>query len=183
MADVLWYIQNAVLNKQWSPGEKQMGNNISDHKKLHIVQLPVFDSEGGISSHHVLLLNFLWAFKSTTITVMLSLLPFWRARLERNSAAAWAAGSIPSPLSNGSVTPFFLCHRSIRLRARSHASSFVITSHKPSLAKMRHSSSLVRGRNITSGSGMIHGFKYLSPATENQAWNWSLLAVELLKCD
>lgn len=49
MADVLWYIQNAVLNKQWSPGEKQMGNNISDHKKFHIVQLTVFDSEGGMT--------------------------------------------------------------------------------------------------------------------------------------
>lgn len=137
-----------------------------------------------IRSHHVLLLNFLWAFKSTTITVMLSLLPFWRARFESNSAAAWAAGSIPSPLSSVSgVMPFFLCQRSIRLRARSHTSSFDITSHKPSLAKMRHSSSFVRGINITSGSGMIHGFKYLSPATRNQGWNLTLRSVRLPKFD
>jgi hypothetical protein len=39
-----------------------------------------------------------------------------------------------------------------------------MTSHKPSLARIRHSSSFARGRNITSGSGIIHGFKYLSPA-------------------
>lgn len=115
---------------------------------------------------HVFVLNFLWAFKSITMTVMLSLLPFWRARFERYSAAACAAGSIPAPLSDGGVTPFFLCQSRIRLRARSHTSSFVITSHKPSLARMRHSSSFARGRNITSGSGMIHGFKYLSPANQ-----------------
>ena len=102
---------------------------------------------------------------------MLSLLPFWRARFERYSAAACAAGSIPSPLSAGSVMPLFLCQRSIRLRARSHTSLFVMTSHRPSLARMRQSSSFARGRNITSGSGMIHGFKYLSPASHNQRYN------------
>lgn len=113
---------------------------------------------------HVLVLNFLWAFKSITITVMLSLLPFWRARFERLSAAAWAAGSIPPPLSGGRlVAPFFLCQTSILFLAISHASSLLITSHKPSLARIRHSSSLARGMNVTSGSGMIHGFKYLSP--------------------
>lgn len=114
-------------------------------------------------NHHVLLLYFRCGFKSTTITVMLSLLPFWSARFDRNSAAACAAGSIPSPLSEGSSKPFFLYQRSIRFRARSHTSSFVITSHRPSLARMRHSSSFARGRNRTSGSGIIHGFKYLSP--------------------
>lgn len=102
---------------------------------------------------------------------MLSLLPFWRARFERYSAAACAAGSIPTPLSEGKLTPFFLCQSRIRLRARSHTSSLVITSHKPSLARTRHSSSFARGRNITSGSGMIHGFKYLSPAIHMEHLN------------
>lgn len=67
------------------------------------------------------------------------------------------------PLSARGGAPFFLCHKRIRLRATSHASSFDITSHRPSLARMRHSSSLARGMNISSGSGMIHGFKYRSP--------------------
>jgi hypothetical protein len=35
---------------------------------------------------------------------------------------------------------------------------------------MRHSSSFALGMNITSGSGIIHGFKYLSPATQKQEW-------------
>jgi hypothetical protein len=30
---------------------------------------------------------------------------------------------------------------------------------------MRHSSSFARGMNWTSGSGIIHGFKYLSPGS------------------
>ncbi|KAF7817361.1 17.3 kDa class II heat shock protein-like [Senna tora] len=109
----------------------------------------------------------------TTYEVMLSLLPFCIARFDRYSAAACAAGSASCPLSEAKATPFFLCHRSIRLRAKSHASSFVITSHRPSLARMRHSSSFVRGRNITSGSGIIHGFKYLSPENHRK-WNWKL---------
>lgn len=120
-------------------------------------------------NHHVLFLYFRWGFRSTTITVMLSLLPFWRARFERNSAAACAAGSLVSPLSEGSSEMFFLYQRSIRFRARSQTSSFVITSHRPSLARMRHSSSFARGMNWTSGSGIIHGFKYLSPENHSQS--------------
>lgn len=65
-------------------------------------------------------------------------------------------------------TPFFLCQRRILLRAMSQASSFNITSQRPSLAKMRHSSSLVRGTIVTSGSGIIDGFKYLSPAFDSR---------------
>ncbi|RDX67562.1 hypothetical protein CR513_53545, partial [Mucuna pruriens] len=92
-----------------------------------------------------------------------------KARFDRHSAAACAAGSIPSPLSDeGCSKPFFLYQRIIRRRARSHTSSFVITSHRPSLARMRHSSSFIRGRNVTSGSGIIHGFKYLSPESHGE---------------
>jgi hypothetical protein len=36
---------------------------------------------------------------------------------------------------------------------------------------MRHSSSFARGMNWTSGSGIIHGFKYLSPGSHNQQGN------------
>lgn len=110
-----------------------------------------------------LVLNFLWAFKSTTITEILSLLPFLIAMFDRYSAAACAAGSTPWPLSVNGLLPFLLCQIKICFRASSHTSSFDITSHRPSLAKTRHSSSLALGTNITSGSGIIHGFKYLSP--------------------
>lgn len=121
------------------------------------------------SPRHDLLLNLLCGFKSTTITEILSLLPFWMASLERYSAAAWAAGSTPSPLSaSEAAAPFFLCHRRILLRATSQTSSFVITSHKPSLAKIRHSSSLARGTNITSGSDITHGLKCLSPVNQKK---------------
>lgn len=117
---------------------------------------------------HVLLLTFfLCAFRSTTMTVMLSRLPFWRALFERYSAAAWAAGSVgPGARSDGSearLPAFFLCHMTILLRARSQASSLLITSHRPSLASTRHSSSFALGMNMTSGSGIIQGFRYLSP--------------------
>nr|AFK47583.1 unknown [Lotus japonicus] len=113
--------------------------------------------------------------------MMLSLLPFCRARFDRNSAAACAAGSTPSPLSELSSKPFFLYHRSIRFRAKSHASSFVMTSHGPSLARMRHSSSFARGRNLTSGSGIIHGFKYLSPGSHSKAQNLSWINCIIIK--
>lgn len=43
-----------------------------DHKTI----CPGGKNRWAYSIHHVLGLNFLWAFKSTTITVMLSLLPF-----------------------------------------------------------------------------------------------------------
>lgn len=96
---------------------------------------------------------------------MLSLLPFWRASFDKHSAAAWAAGSGESPLrwADDKFTPFFLCHKSIRLRATSHTSSFDSTSQRPSLARIRHSSSFARGTIVTSGTGIIHGFRYLSP--------------------
>lgn len=115
-----------------------------------------------------LLLNFLIPFKSTTTTLILSLLPFCKAIFDKYSAADIAAGSFPSPLfSAGSkaspAIAFFLCHNNIRFRAKSHTSSFVITSHRPSLAKMRQSSSLTRRTEVTSGSGITDGFRYLSP--------------------
>lgn len=113
--------------------------------------------------NHGLLLNFLCAFRSTTIIEMLSLLPLWRARFARYSAASCAAGSTPWPLFVNGLDPFFLCHIRRRFRATSHTSSFDNTSHNPSLATTRHSSSLARGMNMTSGSGMIDGFKYRSP--------------------
>lgn len=73
--------------------------------------------------------------------------------------------------SAGIVLPCFLYQRSIRLRATSHASLFM-TSHKPSLAKIRQSSSsLARGTNITTGSGIIHCFKYLSPDYKGTSMN------------
>jgi hypothetical protein len=57
-----------------------------------------------------------------------------------------------------------LCHSSIRLRAASHISSFDITSQRPSLARIRHSSSFARATIVTSGTGIIYGFRYRSPA-------------------
>jgi hypothetical protein len=50
---------------------------------------------------------------------------------------------------------FFLCHKSIRLRAASHTSSFDSTSQRPSLARTRHSSSLARATSVTSGTGIM----------------------------
>lgn len=111
-------------------------------------------------------LNFLCDLRSITMTVILSLLPFCKASLERYSAAACEAGSGPNPLWEGSETAFFLCQRRSRRRAASQTSSFDRTSHKPSLARMMHSSSFVREMILTSGSGMIHGLRYLSPV-----WN------------
>jgi len=111
-------------------------------------------------------LSFLWGFKSITMTEMLSLVPLWRASLDRYSAAYWAAGSGPWPCCDDELLPFFLCQRRILLLAKSQASSFVITSHNPSLARMRHSSFLSLWIHFTSGSGITHGFKYLSPFKE-----------------
>ncbi|CAA6660908.1 unnamed protein product [Spirodela intermedia] len=100
---------------------------------------------------------------------MLSSLPFWWASRARYSAAAWAAGSAPLYLSVEAVAvaPFFLCQARILLRAAVQASSLVMTSHRPSVARMRQSSSFVRWTPLTSGSGITHGFRYLSP--ENQS--------------
>lgn len=163
--------RNTVSLTAIGPNEKQLGSAMykwgkdMDRIQSNIVQFRIHNKMIRQTTHRqVLLLNFLCGFKSTTITVMLSLLPLWRASFERNSAAAWAAGSTPSPLSVEATTPFFLCQSRIRLRATSQTSSFVRTSHNPSLAKIRHSSSFTRGTNMTSGSGIIHGFKYLSPA-------------------
>lgn len=114
---------------------------------------------------YVLLLNFLCDLRSTTTMVMLSLLPFWRASFDKYSAAAWAAWSGESPLlwADDEASAFFLCHSSIRLRAASHTSSLDITSQRPSLARIRHSSSFARATIVTSGTGIIYGFRYRSP--------------------
>ena len=100
------------------------------------------------------------------MTVILSLLPFLRASLTRYAAAACEAGSliVGSPPSLKHVPSFFSCHRRIFRRAALHASSFEMTSHSPSLARIRQSSPFVRGTTLTSGFGMINGFMYLSPA-------------------
>ena len=50
-------------------------------------------------------------------------------------------------------------------RATSPTSSLVITSQSPSLANIKHSSSSVLVVKVISGTGIIHGLRYLSPET------------------
>jgi hypothetical protein len=111
-------------------------------------------------------------FRSITMTVILSSLPLDRASLTRHSAAACEAGSLSLivglPPSPKHVPSFLLCHRRICKRAALHASSFEMTSHSPSLARIRQSSPFVRGTTLTSGFGMINGFMYLSPACQSK---------------
>ena len=128
---------------------------------------------------YVLLLNFLCDLRSTTTAVMLSLLPFWRASFDKYSAAAWAAWSGESPLiwADDDASAFFLCHNSIRLRAASHTSSLDITSQRPSLARIRHSSSFARATIVTSGTGIIYGFRYRSPANRPKVHHSCVFAI------
>ena len=74
----------------------------------------------------------------------------------RLSAMACATGISPSATA-------VLRHRLRRRRTTSPTSSLDITSQRPSLARIRHSSSSVLVVKVTSGTGIIHGLRYLSP--------------------
>lgn len=96
-------------------------------------------------------------FKSTTMTEMLSELNLRWASLTRWSATAFAGDD------NVSFAKL-LCRCRLRRRdATSPTSWFDITSHRPSLAKIKHSSSELRERKLISGTGIIQGLIYRSP--------------------
>lgn len=113
----------------------------------------------------------LWfVFKSTTITLILSQL--FRPRASRvSSAAAEHAlreeniAPLLSPSTEESLELKFpdgsLCRRHSLPTA--HAISLDTTSHKPSLARIKHSSSASLFVKVISGSDVIYGFKLLSP--------------------
>lgn len=103
--------------------------------------------------------------KSTTTTLTLSVL--WRARasfvnridaseqpLSELSPAAVTVISLPGDL--GGDGGFRDCRH---IRATPHAVSFDTTSHSPSLARIRHSSSAVLSVIVTSGSDITNGFR------------------------
>lgn len=92
-------------------------------------------------------------FRSTTIIEMLSSLYSASAQQRRLSAAEWAGGS------ELSLSRAFLRSSLSELRATFTTCSLDRTSHKPSLAKIRHSSSSLLVVKVTSGSEIIHGFR------------------------
>lgn len=105
-------------------------------------------------------------FRSTTITLMLSELLRPRARRVSSAAAEALRDG-----NNAAAAPSSSCIRGEAggLPSRRHslaisqAKSFDRTSHSPSLARIKHSSSGSRFVKVMSGSGITIGFRYLSP--------------------
>ena len=102
--------------------------------------------------------------KSTTRTLTLSVLCLANASFVNNIDASEHALLELSPASpeftvsggdGGDEAP---CERR-QMRATPHAVSFDTTSHNPSLARIRHSSSSVRSITVTSGFDVTYGFK------------------------
>lgn len=98
--------------------------------------------------------------KSTTITLMLSLLP----RATASSANTAAASATWLSFATFSEILFILPPK--HLLTMLQAISFETTSHRPSLPSMRNSSLLVRLVTVTSGLEITNGLRYSSPARE-----------------
>jgi hypothetical protein len=109
--------------------------------------------------------------RSTTTTLTLSALRRASASFARSMAASEHALS-ESALLTPLITDPFLASASaeaadgdggplLRKQARTtpHAISLVTTSHRPSLARIRHSSSSVRSVTVTSGSDDTYGLR------------------------
>lgn len=121
---------------------------------------------------HCLGWRFLLGFKSTTIIDILSELFRPIAISVRLSATTWAAET-PSAIK-------YLRRLLSTNRAISPASSLLITSHNPSLASIKHSSSLFLVMKVISGTGIIHGLKYRSP--EENTYQLVSVFEEFYKC-
>lgn len=98
--------------------------------------------------------------RSTTTTLTLSAVCLAKASFVSSMEASEHALSqaSPSPSFSAPSTPsgtFPFRH----IRATPHAVSFDTTSHRPSLASIRHSSSADRSVIVTSGSQLTKGFK------------------------
>lgn len=115
--------------------------------------------------------------RSITITLILSALFLPSASLANSVAAREHRASDACSSSRPSVVPLLSPPRvssdslvgsasSKHRRATSHARSLGKTSHSPSLATIRHSSSPVLSTTRISGSEITEGFKYLSPVKE-----------------
>jgi hypothetical protein len=108
--------------------------------------------------------------RSTTMTLMLSALLRPRARRVRSAAANMLRDGYNAPAPSSSIWGlalaggFFSRRHS---RATWQAKSLDKTSHKPSLARIKHSSSGSLFVKVISGSAITTGFKYLSPAQKN----------------
>lgn len=98
--------------------------------------------------------------KSTTITLMLSLLP----RATASSANTAAASATWLSFATFNEILFILPPK--HLLTMLQAISFETTSHRPSLPNMRNSSLSVRLVTVTSGLEITNGLRYSSPATE-----------------
>lgn len=96
-------------------------------------------------------------FRSTTITETLSVLV--RRAFSMTPSATYCAG-LTDPLA--AVANCLRSSLSI-LRAIPITSSLDMTSHKPSLARIKHSSLSVRVEKVTSGYEISHGFRSWSP--------------------
>lgn len=108
---------------------------------------------------HCLWVFALLAFKSITITEMLSEL-FLPYAISVRLLATICAGGVSLVVDND------LRSRRRRWQATCPTSSFVITSQSPSLARTKHSSSSLLVVKLISGTGIIHGRRYLSPETQ-----------------
>lgn len=111
-------------------------------------------------------------FRSTTMTLMLSELFRPKARRVSSAAASTLRDGYSAPAPSSSIRGPEL--RSIAAsgagvtsrrhsRATSQANSLERTSHKPSLARIKHSSSGSLFVNVISGSDVTNGLRYLSP--------------------
>uniref|UniRef100_A0A7C8YDA5 Uncharacterized protein n=1 Tax=Opuntia streptacantha TaxID=393608 RepID=A0A7C8YDA5_OPUST len=104
--------------------------------------------------------------RSTTTTLTLSVLCLARANFVSKMEASEQALSELSP--PGATTASFPGDRGgdagfsrlfRHILATDTAVPFETTSHRPSLARIRHSSSELRSITVTSGSGITYGFK------------------------
>lgn len=79
--------------------------------------------------------------------------------VSRIDASLQALSELPHPAASGGAGDRDVCCDRKHVRTTLQAVSFDTTSHNPSLAKIKHSSSPVLSNTVTSGSEITYGFK------------------------
>ncbi|KAG5616157.1 hypothetical protein H5410_015981 [Solanum commersonii] len=150
-------IKNNPIEQKTKPAKIEVGRSVSDVQNTYLVIQQTLSSSSSFPSLRELHpRNQPWKtlpikkntkplFKSTTTTLTLSELCRAKASLVKRidaSVQAWSE----------------LCPDRKHMRATPHAVSFETTSHSPSLANIKHSSSTVLSVVVTSGSDVTYGF-------------------------
>lgn len=188
---------NFVENRDWSEQKKNaiyIANDASRGNEILFIYLMANILQCNISVHvflpHFFPINIKFTFsilfspqlffRSTTMTLMLSELFRPKARRVSSAAASTLRDGYNAPAPSSSIRGPEL--RSIAAsgagvtsrrhsRATSQANSLERTSHKPSLARIKHSSSGSLFVNVISGSDVTNGLRYLSPV-ERKKWEF-----------